>query len=97
MKLSCPRLVDGEARVDLAIFDHYKGGVYETRGLARCTDTGNVLVIYCAKLPRGDGWGRDLFARRLVDWNEVVTWPDGVERPRFVSRGIEVNPPSFVK
>jgi len=92
-KVSSIYVTDGDARLEIALFDHYKGGVYQTRGLARCTETGNVLVIYCAAL--GNGWGPNLFARRLADWNEGVLWPDGVERARFVSRGDDPAVPPF--
>lgn len=92
-KLSCVYVVDGDSRLDLAVFDHYKGGVYQTRGLARSTDTKDVLVIYGSLGPGG------LWARPLAEWNDLVTWPDGVLRPRFVSRGVNptVDPPFKVK
>lgn len=80
-----------EATLPIGVFDHFKGGVYLVERLARSADTGEPIVVYLS-LHHGT-W----HTRRLSQWNEVVPWPDGVERARFVYRGpdAEVPEPSF--
>lgn len=72
------------------IYDHFKGGVYKIRGLSEWAGGGQV-VEYTSMI-----FGTD-HTRLLREWCEVVQWPDGKHRSRFVYRGADLStpPPSF--
>lgn len=63
------------------IWDHFKGGVYESDRVEMDADTGNPRVSYRSLIYGG------AHSRRAEQWNEVVQWPDGKWRSRFVLRG----------
>jgi hypothetical protein len=60
------------------LWKHFKGGLYESKRVERDADTGGFRVSY-KSLTNGT-----YHSRRIEQWNEVVPWPDGVERPRFI-------------
>lgn len=72
-------------------WDHFKGGVYLSEKVVNWVEDGEPLVIYLSLLHG------TYHARRCAEWNEVVAWPDGRYRSRFVYRGktLAVDPPSF--
>ena len=68
------------------IFDHFKGGIYKSRNVAMFAN-GELYVEYTSMLN-----GRD-FGRFLAEWVELVLWPDGQYRSRFVYRGPDLDAP----
>lgn len=69
------------------VYQHYKGGEYRRllpdvvrmerpRGAA---NHDNVKMVVYACMKTGIVW-----VRPLTEWTELVTWPDGVIRTRFV-------------
>ncbi len=65
-----PALPEGRYR-------HFKGGLYEVTGVARCSETGVPVVVYRALYGEGGLWVRPL--AMFVETVEV----DGTPRPRF--------------
>lgn len=61
------------------IYQHFKGGRYQLLELARHSETEEIYVVYRALYGEGGLWVRP--ARM---WQEQVSWPDGVTRPRFL-------------
>jgi hypothetical protein len=74
------------------VWDHFKGGVYMSTGLGRNAETDALEVEYISLLHGTK------HHRRCTMWNEVVEWPDGKYRSRFMYRGVDLahsDPPSF--
>lgn len=72
------------------VWDHFKGGIYLVERTARSADTDEPVVVYLS-LVHGT-W----HVRRLDQWFEIVTWPDGRARGRFVYRGPTAETPEPV-
>lgn len=72
------------------IYDHFKGGVYKTNKLGFFAN-GETYVDYVS-LNTGNDCGRF-----LNEWCEIVKWPDGKLRSRYVYRGkdLAVPEPAF--
>lgn len=70
------------------VWDHFKGGVYLSRDVERCADSGEPRVSYISLLHASK------HSRRAAEWNEVVKWPDGNYRSRFVYRGVDLRTPA---
>jgi hypothetical protein len=77
------------AGIRMTLHDHFKGGIYLATQLATSTDTGEAMVVYCSVIY--GTW----HVRRSDEWNEVVWWPDGKMRSRFVARKRPEQPPAF--
>lgn len=78
-------------RMKHGIWDHFKGGVYLSEDLGM-NAAGELEVRYLSLL-----YGTK-HQRRCSQWNEVVQWPDGQYRSRFIYRGVNLEssePPSF--
>lgn len=75
----------------LGVYDHFKGGVYMVDRVLRWAEDGEPVVSYLS-LTEGSWHGR-----RCSEWAEVVQWPDGKFRSRFVYRGPDLRTaaPSF--
>lgn len=58
-------------------YKHFKGATYKVLCIAHDTETAKFQVIY--KDVNGAIW-----AHSVDTWDEIVMWPDGVNRPRFV-------------
>jgi hypothetical protein len=73
------------------VWDHFRGGVYLSDRVERCADGGEPRVSYLSLIY--GTW----HSRRAAQWNEVVLWPDGKYRSRFVYRGrdLSTSPPDF--
>ena len=73
------------------IWDHFKGGLYMSVGTAIDAERDCCQVEYISL------YHATRHHRRAASWNEVVKWPDGRYRSRFVYRGstLEADPPSF--
>jgi len=71
------------------IYDHYKGGVYLACGISTW-ESGSCRepVVEYTSMTFGTR-----HARLLTQWNEMVTWPDGEKRSRFVYRGADLTTP----
>jgi hypothetical protein len=83
-------LSEAGPRMPHGIYDHFKGGVYLTERVALWVDDDSPVVFYVS-LVNGAA-----YCRRCSEWNEVVQWPDGKYRSRFVFRGIGCSEePSF--
>lgn len=64
------------------VYEHHKGGKYLVLGIAEESTNarkGNRVVIYVS-LTYGKVRCRD-----LEEFTEVIEWPDGESRPRFVA------------
>jgi len=78
--------------ITLGIWDHFKGGVYKVTGFSSwASGNGEKVVGYTSML-----FGTD-HTRLVNQWCEVVEWPDGKYRSRFVYRGadLKVTAPSW--
>jgi len=76
----------------VGVYDHFKGGIYLITGYSIWASGKGEKVIEYTSLLFGTR------ATRLQsEWNEVVKWPDGVYRTRFVYRGpdLRVQAPTF--
>jgi hypothetical protein len=58
-------------------YRHYKGGEYEVQGVARHSETGELLVVYTPLYGEGGLW-----VRPLGMFSEIVH-RDGRDQPRF--------------
>lgn len=68
------------------VYDHFKGGVYKTNKVSLFAND-ELYVDYTSLT-----YGTD-HARFLWEWAEVVKWPDGKYRSRFVYRGADLRTP----
>lgn len=74
------------------VWDHFKGGLYCSLGVGRHAETDAMEVEYLSL------FHATKHHRRCEQWNEVVQWPDGKYRSRFVYRGADLescDPPAF--
>ena len=60
------------------VFRHFKGGRYRVLFIAKDSETEAPTVVYVS-LMNGDVW-----VRPAAMFVEVVAWPDGNRRPRFI-------------
>lgn len=65
--------------MELGLYKHYKGNLYEVIGIARHSETLEELVVYKATYQEE---GENLWVRLLAMFLETVVI-DGVERKRF--------------
>lgn len=65
--------------MELGIYKHYKGNLYEVIGIARHSETLEGLVVYKATYQKD---GENLWVRPLAMFLETVVI-DGVEKKRF--------------
>lgn len=75
----------------IGLYQHFKGTVYRVITVARRESDPAILeVVYTPADAPSDAipWERP-----LSSWNEVIEWPDGIKRPRFM-RWTEVPNPS---
>ncbi len=76
-----PPYTDPEADL-VGIYDHFKGGVYLVTGFGSwASGNGERVVEYISMI-----FGTKHY-RLATQWGEVVQWPDGKYRSRFVYRG----------
>lgn len=81
-----PRSIQGSQTG--GIYDHFKGGVYLIRGHSLwASGNGEPVVEYLSML-----FGTK-HTRLVSQWCEVVKWPDGKYRSRFVYRGADLTVP----
>ncbi len=70
------------------IYDHFKGGLYRSEGIWRwASGDGEDVVSYWSV------YHQTPHARFAWQWNEIVRWPDGRWRSRFVYRGPDLSTP----
>jgi hypothetical protein len=65
--------------MELGLYQHYKGGIYEVIGIARHSETLEQLVVYKATYQQE---GENLWLRPLLMFNEKIII-DGKEVSRF--------------
>ena len=65
--------------MELGLYKHYKGNLYEVIGIARHSETLEELMVYKATYQKE---GENLWVRPLAMFLETVVI-DGVERKRF--------------
>jgi hypothetical protein len=70
------------------LYRHYKGGLYQAHGLAVEEATLRPVVMYTHL---GDAL---TWTRPLESWQQIVNWPNGASRPRFV--WVAKNSPDFL-
>lgn len=76
----------------LGIYDHFKGGVYLAQSIGMNASNDNeVMVDYLSMIHATKHF------REAWQWDEIVKWPDGKYRSRFVFRGRDLYtpPPPF--
>jgi hypothetical protein len=73
------------------IYDHFKGGVYLVTGLSTWVSGGEPEAQAVEYLSMIYG---TRFTRLATQWCEVVQWPDGKYRSRFVYRGSDLKTPA---
>ncbi len=66
-------------KMELGLYQHYKGGIYEVIGIARHSETLEQLVVYKATYQQE---GENLWLRPLSMFNEKIII-DGKEVSRF--------------
>lgn len=74
------------------IYDHFKGGVYLLDGISYNVDSDKLSVEYVSAFN-----ATKRFNRLAEKWAEIVCWPDGHYRSRYVYRGqdLDTPPPPF--
>ena len=65
--------------MELGLYKHYKGNIYEVIGVAKHSETIEELVVYKATYQKE---GENLWVRPLAMFEETIII-DGVERKRF--------------
>jgi hypothetical protein len=65
-------------------YRHFKGALYSVLQVGRHSETEEPMVIYTALNPWDPFHPSTWWVRPLIMFEESVTWPDGVVRPRFV-------------
>lgn len=65
--------------LELGLYKHYKGAIYEVIGVARHSETSEELVVYKATYQKD---GRNLWVRPLAMFKETIII-DGIEKKRF--------------
>lgn len=80
-----------ESPPPLGIYDHFKGGVYLVTGHALWASGAGELNVEYLSMVHGTKHNR-----LATQWCEVVAWPDGLFRSRFVYRGSDLNTPEPV-
>jgi hypothetical protein len=65
--------------MELGLYKHYKGAIYEVIGIARHSETLEELVVYKATYQKD---GENLWVRPLIMFTETVII-EGVEKKRF--------------
>jgi len=75
----------------IGVYEHYKGGFYQLITVAESSDNtvpdGQMMVVYCCLYTsKGGPYNR---VRSMKEFNQLVKWADGEERPRFRYRGID--------
>lgn len=70
-----------ESMGQLLTYDHWKGGSYTLLHVARNSNQRDQLLAVYVSHQRRQIWVRD-----WTEFNELVRWPDGEMRPRFVLR-----------
>ena len=67
---------------DSGPYTHFKGTLYLVYGQALLLQgpKGEPAVVYSSK-------AGSVFVRTLQEWSEIVKWPDGKYRPRFMKEG----------
>jgi len=71
------RMTNLETRIELGIYQHYKGNLYEVIGIAKHTETQEEYVVYRALYGTYDLW-----IRPKSMFCETIT-TDGQQVPRF--------------
>lgn len=84
-----PELWTNPENIRLGVYDHFKGGVYKVRGFSSWESGERELVVEYDSLIFGTPHSR--FAWQ---WCEVVQWPDGKYRSRWVHRGADLHTPA---
>lgn len=64
------------------LYRHKKGGLYQALGLAVEESTLKPVVIYVHV--DGEDVSDTMWTRPLASWNEIVEWPDGSHKQRFI-------------
>jgi hypothetical protein len=63
------------------LYQHKKGGLYHALGLAIEEATLKPVVVY---VHVDDSASGVMWTRPLESWDEIVEWPDGSKKQRFV-------------
>lgn len=77
--------------IKTGIYEHYKGGFYQVLGVGAHADTEELLVVYIALAIRP---GPRMRVRPLATFEDMIEWPSGEMKPRFLYRGTEIPPPT---
>jgi hypothetical protein len=81
------RITPSDGSIYLGVYDHFKGGVYKANKTSFFAN--DELYVDYTSLTYGTDHGRFLW-----EWSEVVKWPDGKYRSRFVFRGPDLRTPA---
>ncbi len=66
-------------KIELGLYKHYKGKIYEVIGLARHSETLEEMVVYKATYQKE---GENLWVRPLTLFLETIN-TEGIKTPRF--------------
>lgn len=76
-----------ETNLRAGVYRHYKGGLYQAIGIARHSETDELMVVYVS-LTGAHMPGPRMSVRPLSMWQDDVKWEGGIF-PRFEYVGIE--------
>lgn len=65
------------------LYRHWKGDLYRVICVSRLSEQRDQVVVTYRSMLKQTNWTRPFDGPQ--GWNEVVTWPDGVRRPRFTA------------
>lgn len=71
------RMIEPDTKLETGTYRHYKGGLYSLLGVARHSETGELLVVYRPQYGEAELW-----VRPLTMFTELVE-QDGKRQPRF--------------
>lgn len=71
-------------------YRHYKGGHYRVICVARLSELREVEVVVYASMEHGGIWVRPLARPGEASWSDIVQWPDGTIRHRFIRDDIDI-------
>ena len=69
-------------KINIGIYRHYKGNLYEVLGLARHSETQELMVVYQALYDSPEFGRNALWVRPISLFLEIVE-VDGEKKPRF--------------
>lgn len=87
----------GDQTITGALYRHYKGGKYKTLLLGNLSEDRETIVVVYLSLGTGMTWVRPLRKEGEDSWTDIVLWPDGVRRQRFILETVARATPGVIE